>query len=74
MPPVDETYAEHAERSTLRSLKDPRVLERIREAENRVRNGGPEDDEALMSAEELESVIADLRAGRRPGLLEDQES
>jgi len=59
-------------RGKLRALDDPKIRARIREAEERVQNGrGPEDD--LMSAEQLEAVIADLRAGRRREPLEDHK-
>jgi hypothetical protein len=60
-------------KTKLRALEDPRILERIREAEARVQDRH-RDDEDLMSVDELGLVIADLRAGRRPAILEDSES
>lgn len=34
----------------------------------------PAGDDEFMTADDLERVIDDLRSGRRPALLEDQES
>jgi hypothetical protein len=45
------------------ALALPRVRERIRQAEERVRIGGGADLTGSMSADELGSVIADLRSG-----------
>ena len=61
MTPAPETYHRAARR--LRALEDPKVVERIRAAEERVRHGdAPAGD--TMSADELGEVIADLRARR----------
>jgi hypothetical protein len=57
-------------RSQFSSLRDPRVLARIKSAEESVRRDVGEEYDA-MSADELELVIGALRAGRS---LEDQES
>ena len=55
----------------LRALEDPRVLARIHAAEERVRNG-PTGEDDFTSVDELELVIANLRAERDRALLEDQ--
>jgi hypothetical protein len=75
MGPADEPDARlRATPVRFRALEDARVVARIHAAEERVRNGPtgkPEDD--LVSVDELELVIADLRAERGRGLVEDQE-
>jgi hypothetical protein len=53
----------------LRALSDPWVVARIREAEERVRNGDPATE--TMLADELGALIEDLRAGPRRPELED---
>jgi hypothetical protein len=75
MCPADEQDARPgATPARFRALEDARVDARIHAAEERVRNGPtgePEDD--LVSVDELELVITDLRAERSRGLVEDQE-
>jgi hypothetical protein len=72
---ADEPHARlGATPARFRALEDARVVARIAAAEERVGSGptGKPEDE-LVSVDELELVIADLRAERSRGLVEDQE-
>jgi len=66
-----ENVRQKPTRRKMRSLEDPRILERIRKAEEHVQSGQAYEDSESMSAAELGDVIADLRA-RQP--LDDHEA
>lgn len=66
-----ENVRQKPARRKMRSLQDPNILERIREAEEHVQNGQAYEDSESMSAAELGDVIADLRARQH---LDDHEA
>ena len=64
------THDRSQAQSKFRSLDDPRVRERIREAEERIRSGGDVGADAVY-ADELGGLVGDLRIAQRS--LEDPE-